>query len=125
MKTEFKTGQKVWDEVNFPNKEGLVEKLDESLIYVRFNGHIYCYGLNGVYANNALPTLKSYPYTVEFKEKKFEPVVGQYYYFWDNGDLEREYVTYGKLTGIFIKNEYPYCTDSDNFENISENNPLK
>jgi hypothetical protein len=121
MKTEFKVGQKVWDAVNFPNEEGVVDEIDESIVFVYIKNGRYGYDYDGLFISGQIPSLKPYPYTVEFKEKKSEPVVGQYYYFWDNGD---ESAIWAKFSGI-IKGEFTPLGYGSAFHNISETPPFK
>ena len=124
MKTEFKVGQKVWDAVNFPNEEGVVDNIDKSQNYpveVNIGANIKVYTSDGRLYTHSIPTLKPYPYTVEFKEKKFDPVVGQYYYFWDNGKDGAVYHRFKQMQGaMFLPDDVSF-----GFDNISETPPFK
>lgn len=79
MKTVFKVGQKVYDEVNFPDKEGVVidtNKNNKLNLLVKFDNVNYLYTLKGIYLGcKGTPTLSTKPYKVEFEgfEQK-EPV---------------------------------------------------
>lgn len=72
MKTVFKVGDKVYDQVNFPDKEGEVTEIQRDVdgywyIRVEFSGDEYYYNLDGSYVLNSKPTLSTKPYEVEFK----------------------------------------------------------
>lgn len=69
MKTVFKVGMKVYDQVNFPKKEGVVIKIDNfpCPIIVEFGGDKYCYRLDGSFQLGAKPTLSTKPYIVDFQ----------------------------------------------------------
>ena len=79
METVFKVGQKVYDEVNFPDKEGVVidtNKNNKLNLLVKFDNVNYLYTLKGIYLGcKGTPTLSIKPYKVEFQgfEQK-EPV---------------------------------------------------
>jgi len=72
MKTVFKVGDKVYDQVNFPDKEGEVTEIQRDVdgcwyIRVEFSGDEYYYNLDGSYILNSKPTLSTKPYEVEFR----------------------------------------------------------
>lgn len=71
MKTVFKVGQKVYDEVNFPGKEGVIidtNKNNKLNLVVKFDIVNYLYTLNGIYLGcKGTPTLSTKPYKIEFK----------------------------------------------------------
>ena len=71
MKTVFKVGQKVYDEVNFPDKEGVVidtNKNNKLNLLVKFDNVNYLYTLKGIYLGcKGTPTLSTKPYKVEFE----------------------------------------------------------
>ena len=126
MKTEFKVGQKVWDEIHFPGEEGVIQSIEgnEEIgieLYVSFPSEDVEYSVNGAYIIDQTPTLKPYPYTLEFKEKKFEPVVGRYYYFWDDSKAVAIYDRFKQMQGNTYLPEYA----TFGFENISETPPFK
>jgi len=122
MKTEFKVGQKVWDAVNFPNEDGTVNNfVENTFIAVHFQSGRKHYYLDGRMEYHSIQTLKPYQYTVEFKEKKLEPVVGQYYYFWDNGKDGAVYHRFKQMQGSsFLPDDVSF-----GFDNISETPPFK
>jgi hypothetical protein len=70
---------------------------------------------------HSIQTIKPYPYTVEFKEKKFEPVEGNYYYFWDNNT---ETAIYSKYLGKCLSDRY-HTDGFGVFDNVSETPPFK
>ena len=71
MKTVFKEGMKVYDQVNFPGKEGVIidtNKNNKLNLLVKFDSVNYLYTLKGIYLGcNGTPTLSTKPYEVEFK----------------------------------------------------------
>ena len=69
METIFKVGMKVYDQVNFPDEEGEIIKVDNfpCPIIVEFNGEEYSYRLDGSFQLGAKPTLSTSPYKVEFQ----------------------------------------------------------
>lgn len=72
MKTVFKVGMKVYDQVNFPDMEGRVDEIDLVAKYpvtVSFGIQEYegFYSLDGTERNSFKPTLSTKPYEVEFK----------------------------------------------------------
>lgn len=69
MKTVFKVGMTVYDQVNFPDEEGVVIKIDSfpCPIIVEFDKEKYSYRLDGSFQFGAKPTLSTKPYEVEFK----------------------------------------------------------
>lgn len=71
MKTVFKVGQKVYDEVNFPGKEGVIidtNKNNKLNLLVKFDSVNYLYTLKGIYLGcNGTPTLSTKPYEIEFQ----------------------------------------------------------
>ena len=73
MKTVFKEGMKVYDQINFPDMEGKVVKIheDESKypLGVCFNKKmsIHYYDLEGRFRKENIPTLSTKPYKIEFQ----------------------------------------------------------
>lgn len=72
METVFKVGDKVYDQINFPNKEGEVTEIERDVdgywyVRVDFSGDEYYYNTDGSYTLNSTPTLSTKPYEVEFK----------------------------------------------------------
>ena len=74
MKTIFKVGMKVYDQLNFPNKEGVVvevnnDESDEYPIGVSFENEEgrYYYTPEGCFYKEQISTLSTKPYEVEFK----------------------------------------------------------
>lgn len=73
MKTVFKVGQKVYDQVNFPDKEGKIEEIyiSEGQEYpiVLFEGkkERVCYNFEGCLSDRTTKTLSTKPYKVEFQ----------------------------------------------------------
>lgn len=81
MKTVFKVGMKVYDQVNFPDMEGIVKEINLDSKYpieVSFNDEEYTglYYLDGTEACSFKPTLSTKPYKVElqgFEQKESAP----------------------------------------------------
>ena len=73
MKTVFKVGMKVYDQVNFPDKEGKIEEIyiSEGQEYpiVLFEGkkERVCYNFEGCLSDRTTKTLSTKPYKVEFQ----------------------------------------------------------
>lgn len=73
MKTVFKVGMKVYDQINFPDMEGKVVKIyeDDSKypLGVCFNGNmsIHYYDLEGRFRKEKIPTLSTKPYKIELQ----------------------------------------------------------
>ena len=72
MKTVFKVGMTVYDQVNFPDMEGRVDEIDLVAKYpvtVSFGIQEYegFYSLDGTERNSFKPTLSTSPYKVEFQ----------------------------------------------------------
>ena len=81
MKTIFKVGQEVYDQVNFPDSKGKVTEIERDVDgywYVRvvFKGDDYFYHIDGSFGLCSIPTLSIKPYEVElkgFEQEKFTP----------------------------------------------------
>lgn len=81
MKTVFKVGQEVYDQVNFPDSKGKVTEIERDVDgywYVRvvFKGDDYFYHIDGSFGLCSIPTLSIKPYEVElkgFEQEKFTP----------------------------------------------------
>ena len=76
MKTIFKIGMEVYDQVFYPNQKGIIKKIhnDEPEIYfpieVEFNGEIDTYTLKGSCNYFGIITLSTSPYTLQGFEQK-------------------------------------------------------
>ena len=87
MKTIFKVGMKVYDQLNFPNKEGVVvevnnDESDEYPIGVSFENEEgrYYYTPEGCFYKEQISTLSTKPYKVElvgFEQKSPAPTYGE------------------------------------------------
>lgn len=97
MKTVFKVGMSVYDQVFYPNQKGTVKRIDNNEpdidfpIEVEFKGEIESYTLKGSRSYAGALTLSTAPYTLQGFEQKapvptFEEVIkdarskGDYYY---------------------------------------------
>lgn len=72
METVFKVGMKVYDQVNFPDMEGIVEEINIDSKYsieVSFDDEKYTglYYLDGTESRGFKPTLSTKPYKIEFQ----------------------------------------------------------
>ena len=106
MNTIFKEGQKVYDQVNYPDCEGKVIKLYDDSILVIFEGVENYYSLDGR-AGDAIPTLSTRPYKVNLEG--FEETFSAYAKRWKLKQLEGK--TLGKPNDIEI-----YFTDYSYYE---------
>lgn len=73
--TKFNVGDKVWDDVHFSGKEGIVYKIDEYLIrkiVVRVGNRTLYYTHDGREMGTAKPTLSKVPYTFELPPQPVE-----------------------------------------------------
>lgn len=87
MKTVFKEGMKVYDQLNFPNKKGVIVEIsndesDEYPIGVSFEneGGRYYYTPEGCFYKEQISTLSTKPYKVElvgFEQKSSAPTYGE------------------------------------------------
>ena len=96
MKTIFKVGMEVYDQIVFPDKKGKVVKIEEDDNYpikvsLGDSKIIWCYTKDGRHGANLSPTLSTSSYTIKGFEQKapvptFEEVIkdarskGDYYY---------------------------------------------
>lgn len=69
MKTIFKVGMEVYDQVNFPDSKGKVTKIERDVdgywyIRVVFKGDDYFYHMDGSFGLCSIPTLSTKPYKV-------------------------------------------------------------
>lgn len=129
MKTVFKKGMKVYDQLNFPNKEGVVvevnnDESDEYPIGVSFENEEgrYYYTPEGCFYKEQISTLSTKPYKVEFQgfeQKAFVPTYeevikearskGDYYYLPDSLEApSKELVeaTIALLKLLFLRDYY-------------------
>lgn len=88
MKTIFKVKQKVYDQLNFPDIEGKVSEVD-SKDYKGFPIKVWFSNTSAYYTNdgreefNAIPTLSTKPYEVEFKGFEQRESVPDFYDIYD------------------------------------------
>ena len=91
MKTIFKVGMEVYDQVNFPNKKGKVvdtepnEEKDDYPIEVEFEDNYCssCYTFDGRLDLEEIPTLSTKPYEIEFKGFEQKAPVPDFYNVYD------------------------------------------
>lgn len=70
MKTVFKVGMKVYDQIVFPNKKGVITEIGKGNVcplVVKVEDINLYYKLNGVFGSGTTPTLSIKPYKVEFQ----------------------------------------------------------
>lgn len=129
MKTVFRVGMEVYDQLNFPNKEGVVVEVnnDESEEYpigVSFENEEgrYYYTPEGCFYTEQISTLSTKPYKVEFQgfeQKAFVPTYeevikearskGDYYYLPDSLEAPSEELveaTIALLKLLFLRDYY-------------------
>ena len=89
MKTVFKEGMIVYDQINFPDMEGKVYEIDLDSLYpisVSFGVQEYegFYSLEGKERNSFIPTLSTKPYEVELKGFEQKGGIPTFEDIWDN-----------------------------------------
>lgn len=94
MKTVFKVGQKVYDQVNFPDKEGKVEEIyiseEEEYPIVSFGKRErICYSSDGRLSGRITKMLSTKPYKIEFQGFEQKAPVPTFEEAW--GEAERIY----------------------------------
>jgi hypothetical protein len=116
MKNNFKEGDKVFVA---PYGWGIFEKYHQTeLAIVNYENIPYCVNIN--YISFTEYTLQGFT-----QERPFEPIVGNYYWFWDDEYLQRELVVYGRLKSIEDNPKYIYkIDDRAYYQFCSETNPL-
>lgn len=82
MKTIFKVGQKVYDQVNYHDFEGKILKILDDSLLVLFEGVENYYSLDGR-LGDGIPTLSTSPYEVEFKGFEQKESVPDFYDVYD------------------------------------------
>jgi DNA-directed RNA polymerase subunit RPC12/RpoP len=124
MKSVFKDGDTVY---HYQHGEGIFKQCQTSLEYT-------VYFLKGYSSEPALigtgiyDLLSFTPYRFQgfTQERPFKPEIGKFYWFWDDGYLERGVVVYGKLISIGEHSLYSYkIDDRAYYQNISDKNPLE
>ena len=115
MKTVFKVGQKVYDEVNFPGKEGVIietNKNNKLNLVVKFDSVNYLYTLKGIYLGcKGTPTLSTKPYKIEFKGFEQKASAPTY----------EEAVKWLESTeGTNIMNDSVFLTEGNYYTNLNE-----
>lgn len=116
MKTVFKVGMKVYDQVNFPDMEGRVDEIDLVAKYpvtVSFGIQEYegFYSLDGTERNSFKPTLSTKPYEVEFKGFEQKALVPTY----------EEAVTWLESTeGTNIMKDSVFLTKGNYYTNLNK-----
>jgi hypothetical protein len=126
MKTVFKVGMSVYDQVFYPNQKGTVKRIDNNEpdidfpIEVEFKGEIESYTLKGSRSYAGELTLSTAPYTLQGFEQKapaptFEEVIkeahkkGDYYYLPDCLEAPSERLvdaTMALLKLLFLRDYY-------------------
>ena len=138
MKTIFKVGMEVYDQVFYPNQKGTVKRIDNNEpdidfpIEVEFKGEIESYTLKGPRSYAGALTLSTAPYTLQgFEQKAPTPTYeealkdarskGDYYYLPDSLEAPSEELvdaTIALLKLLFLRDYYnegwqpDWCTDS-------------
>ena len=117
MKTVFKVGMKVYDQVNFPNLEGKIEEIyiSEGQEYpiVLFEGkkERVCYNFEGCLSDCITKTLSTKPYKVEFQGFEQKAPVPTY----------EEAVEWLESTeGTNIMNDSVFLTEGNYYTNLNE-----
>lgn len=87
MKTIFKIGMEVYDQIAFPNKKGVVTEIGEGTFYplvVRIEDFYLYYKLNGAFGSNVIPTLSTKPYKLEMQGFEQKVNIPTFECVWDN-----------------------------------------
>lgn len=122
MKTVFKVGMKVYDQVNFPDMEGKVEEIEEIdvryPIKVSFGSEEYTgfYSLDGTERDSFKPTLSTKSYKVEFEGFEQKSPVPTYKeavkWIENNKRYNPAYVEIGEKEKVFLSETYFYAFEA-------------
>lgn len=118
MKTVFKVGMKVYDQVNFPDIEGEVIRISDypCPIIVEFECEKYSYRLDGSFQLGAKPTLSTSPYKVEFQgfEQKAPARTYEKAVNWieNNKSYKPAYVEVNEKEKVFLSKTYFYAFEA-------------
>jgi DNA-directed RNA polymerase subunit RPC12/RpoP len=116
MKSVFKKGDKVFH-INY--QWGEVESVESiKSARVMFNGILRLVDIN-------LLSFTEYTLQGLTQEKPFEPEIGKFYWFWNEGAIENNCVGRGKYLGKSNDELAPYKFGDNKFPFCSENNPLE
>ncbi|WP_454988652.1 hypothetical protein [Capnocytophaga sputigena] len=125
MKTVFKKGMKVYDQIVFPNNQGVITDIEDGNVYPLVvkveNSNLY-YRLDGSFNIGTIPTLSTKPYKLEmqgFEQKAPAPTYeealkeahrkGDYYYLPDCLEVPSEELvdaTIALLKLLFLRDYY-------------------
>lgn len=113
MKTVFKVGMDVYDQVNFPDMEGKITKIENNgLITVSFSEYVEAeYVSGGYYYEDQFPTLSTKPYKVElqgFEQKAPAPT------------FEEAVEWLESTEGTNIMNDSVFLTKGNYYTNLNE-----
>lgn len=125
MKTVFKVGMKVYDQIVFPNKQGVITDIEDGNVYpvvVNVGKDNLYYRLDGSFNIGTIPTLSTKPYKLEmqgFEQKTHAPTYdevikearskGDYYYLPDSLEAPSEELveaTIALLKLLFLRDYY-------------------
>lgn len=119
---EIGKGYWFWDEdknnATFGELEEIVHELNSNYPY-RFGG---CYAAKNV---SSIHPANRFKVTESVLVSSLEPKIGNYYWFWDNGneDLD-ETILFSVLQEVDYLDAYPYCVNEDIwYNNCSEKHP--
>ena len=115
MKTVFKVGMTVYDQVFYPNQKGAVKRIDNNEpdidfpIEVEFKGEIESYTLKGSRSYAGALTLSTAPYTLQgFEQKESVPT------------FEEAVRWLGTTEGTNIMNDSVFLTKGNYYTNLNE-----
>lgn len=125
MKTVFKVGMEVYDQIVFPDKQGVIIDIEDKNVYpvvVKVGNSNLYYRLDGSFNIGTIPTLSTKPYKLEmqgFEQKAptltYEEVIkearskGDYYYLPDSLEAPSEELvdaTIALLKLLFLRDYY-------------------
>lgn len=114
MKNKFKKGDNVYV---YPYGWGILNEIQGEYVIVHCHNKFKLVSVGLVSFT---------PYTLQgfTQERPFEPVVGQYYYYWSSDSLKLDCVGLGKYRGKSNDELAPYKFGKLNFPFCSETNPL-
>jgi DNA-directed RNA polymerase subunit RPC12/RpoP len=116
MKNNFKKGDRVFH-INY--QWGEVESVESiKSARIMFNGILRLIDVN-------LLSFTEYTLQGFTQERPFEPIVGNYYFFWNDETIADYCVGFGKLKSISNNINFPYFFGTKYFQYCSDKNPLE
>jgi hypothetical protein len=127
-----------WKELFKPKKENMNPfKVKDKVYHIKYGKGIVIEVQNDTVLvayedksrwHSDLTLLSFTPYKLEgfTQERPFEPIVGNYYWFWDDEMIDKKAAIFGKLGEIDKSDKRPYyCIGAACYANISDKTPLE